>query len=324
MEKPTKIIRKSIHTFLRNYHHFTSIATFLVFPVSASILLSQALPSSLPLLQSTHSRLQSLFDTAGFPPSSQFFSLLNIKLSQTIFSSIFTLPFTLSFLLLAKASIIQVLCCGPSSPCRHLSFYSLLHVYHPLLITHVCNCLVILSANASAFSLLFLTFNSLDVIGLSSPNILLFLSTASAVLYSVVLANTLVICNLAIVVAGMENCSGYMAILKACVLMRGRAATALSLALSTNLGFAAVEALFMYRVVRAYRQFHKFSASVAWEAVLITYIYSIFIVLDTVVGCIFYRSCKSGCPLDQESRFESQIKLVEEDDFTNSKIIQLP
>ncbi|KAF9620275.1 hypothetical protein IFM89_011010 [Coptis chinensis] len=50
------------------------------------------------------------------------------------------------------------------------------------------------------------------------------------------------------VVAGMENCGGFLAILKACVLIRGRAATALSLALPVNFGFAALEALYKFRL----------------------------------------------------------------------------
>ncbi|KAA3475786.1 transmembrane protein [Gossypium australe] len=50
----------------------------------------------------------------------------------------------------------------------------------------------------------------------------------------------------------MEEHSGFLAILKACVLLRGRTLTGLTLAVVVNLALAAIEALFHYRVVRAY------------------------------------------------------------------------
>jgi hypothetical protein len=49
----------------------------------------------------------------------------------------------------------------------------------------------------------------------------------------------------------MERFGGYLAILKACVMIRGRASTALSLTLAVNIALAGVEALFQYRIVRA-------------------------------------------------------------------------
>ncbi|KAF8408148.1 hypothetical protein HHK36_007290 [Tetracentron sinense] len=324
MERTGKIIRRSIYIFLQNYRYFTSIAALLVFPFSASILLSQAIvPSSWPLLPIIHSRFNSLFDAAGFPASSQFFSILNLKLSQTISSSIFTIPFTLSFLLIAKAYIIRAL--HHYKPFLPPQFSSFLSIYNPLLLTQLCNSFFILSANAAAFSLLFIAFNSLDVSGFSSPNLLLFLSAAGAVLYSVILANALVICNLALVVAGMENCGGYLAILKSCVLIRGRTSTALSLALPVNLGLGAVEALFQYRLVRAYNFSGKLGPYMVLEGLFIAYLYSLLVVLDTVVSCMFFKSCKSGSGTDQESTYSYRIELVEEEDNSlsaNAKLFQ--
>eukprot|EP00262_Sarcandra_glabra_P009486 TRINITY_DN23897_c0_g1_i1.p1 TRINITY_DN23897_c0_g1~~TRINITY_DN23897_c0_g1_i1.p1 ORF type:complete len:371 (-),score=29.85 TRINITY_DN23897_c0_g1_i1:288-1274(-) len=325
MEPTSKIIiRKSIYTFLQNYHYLASAIAIVVFPFSASILLSQAItPSSSPLIPTIQTRLRSLFNASGFPPSSQFFSLLNIKLSQTISTSIFSLPFTLSFLLIAKSSIIQVLHYKYPKPPFSSPLSSL---YLSLLLTHLCNSFVILSANAAAFSILFFAFNSLDVLGLSSsPNLLLFLSATGAVLYSVILANTLIICNMAMVVAGMENCSGYLAILKACVLIKGRAATALSLALPTSIGLAAIEALFHYRVVRSYHLSDNLNRSIAWEAMLIAYLYSLLILLDTVIACIFFKSCKLDTRSNWEGGYHYQIEFAEETGnsaFTNFKTIE--
>ncbi|PIA62882.1 hypothetical protein AQUCO_00200714v1 [Aquilegia coerulea] len=320
MERSGKIMRRSMHIFLKSYNYFTSTAVLLVLPVAVSVLLSQALiPSMTPFIVTIHARLESLFRAAGFPSSLQFFSILSIKISQTICSSIFTLPFTLSFLLVAKAAIIRFLCNekSPISP----PFSSLFPLCNPLLNTYLCNTFIILSANASAFFLFFLAFNSLDAFGFSCNNYILFLSAAGAVLYSVILANTFITCNLALIVAGMENCGGYLAILKACVLIKGRAATALSLALPVNFGLAAVEALFQYRVVRAYHLSEKLTFSIGFEGLLLAYLYSLLIIIDTITTCIFYKSCKSSTRID-EGRYY-RIELAEEQDigtFTNSKI----
>ncbi|KAF9623484.1 hypothetical protein IFM89_003100 [Coptis chinensis] len=322
MERTSTIIRRSIHIFLKNYQYFTSTATALVLPVSVAILLSQAvMPSMSPFMATIYARLESLFGAAGFPSSSEFFSLLNIKISQTIFSSIFTLPFTLSFLLFAKANIIQSL-----SHLNTPTFSSVLPIFNNILCTHLCNSFIIVSANASAFFLFFLAFNSLDSFGLSSNNFVLFLSAVGAVLYSVILANTLITCNLALVVAGMENCGGFLAILKACVLIRGRAAIALSLALPVNFGFAALEALYQFRVVTAYRLSNNLTPSVAFEGLLVAYLYAVLILVDTITTCIFYKSCKSSSLIDECTYYK--IELADEEDngtLTNSKILhELP
>lgn len=321
MERTGRIMRRSVYTFLQQYQFFTSTAALLVLPFSASILLSQAfLPFSSPLLPVIHDRLQFLFKAAGFPPSSQFFTILNLKLSQTISSSIFTLPFTISFLLIGKACIIQAL--NHNKPGFPPSFSSFISLYCPLLITYIWNSLLILSANATAFSVLFIAFNCLEGLGYSSPNFVPFLSAAAAILYSIILANSLIICNLALVLSGMERCGGYIAILKACVMIRGRTSTALSLALPINLALAAVEALFQYRVVRAYHISGKPRSSIALEGLFIAYMYSLLVVLDTIVSCIFFKRCKRGCWTDQDGTHSYRIEIAEEGGkaFENTRI----
>ncbi|KAJ6293870.1 hypothetical protein OIU76_022023 [Salix suchowensis] len=175
------------------------------------------------------------------------------------------------------------------------SFYSIFSIFNPLLLTYMCNSLLILSANATAFSLLFLTYSLfLENIGFG---LRLFLSAAGAVVYSIILAHTIIVCNLALVLSGEERVGGYMAILKACVMIRGRASTALSLTLAANIAMAGVEALFQHRIVRAYRHRGETPGSllIISEGTLIIYVYSILAVLDTIISCIFFKSCKATC-----------------------------
>ncbi|QCE13890.1 uncharacterized protein LOC114162219 [Vigna unguiculata] len=314
MEVSCKILRRSIHSFLQNYHFFSSTVAFLALPFSASILLSQAfVPASSSLLPQIHTHLKSLFDAAGFPSSSKLFAILNLKVSQTITSSIFTLPFTLTFLLIAKASVIQAL--NQHKPSFPPSFTSTLYHYKPLLLTYIYNSFFILSANASCFFLLFLAFTFAEGFGYSSPSSTGLMSVAAAVLFSVILANALVICNMALTVSGMEKHKGFMAILKACVMLRGKTSMALFLALPANVGLAAIEALFQFRIVRTY---HSYGMS-SWpfmvlEGIFIAYLYSLFIIIDTIVSCMFYKCCKMGLRGDHEDNIFLKIDFPAEED----------
>ncbi|MQL91084.1 hypothetical protein Taro_023693 [Colocasia esculenta] len=330
MEETRRILRRSVHAFLQDYQAFASTAALLVFPVAASVLLSQVLaPHSSPLLEAIRARLGALFVAAGFPASSELFAYLNLKFSQTLFSFALTFPFTLTFLVLAKAAAIQLACGrgrrlgGPAPPMS-----SLLRLYPPLLRTHLCNALVLLSANASVFALLFVAFNATGLLGLTSDEAALCLSAAGAVVYSVVLANALVACNMAVVISGVEGSGGLLPILKACLLVRGRAATALTLALPANLFMATAEALFQLRVVKPYRAAGRWSPSVVWEGATIAYIYSLIVVLDVVVSCMFFKSCKlqtcsSGWMLGSDRPSDIAGEKEEENAAVTSAVIRL-
>ncbi|CAA2963262.1 uncharacterized protein LOC111400433 [Olea europaea subsp. europaea] len=304
MEKTGRIIRRSIFTFLQNYQFFTSTVALLAFPFAGSTLVSQAsLPSS-PFFALVHGRLRTLFLAAGFPPSSDLFNILNLKLSQTIVTFLLVLPFSLTFLLFAKALIIKALLYQEN---RHFSSWNKL--FKSLYLTQICNSLVILSANATCFSLLLMAFNSFDILGLSSPRHFLLLSALGIIIYSVILANAYVLCNLAIVLSGMEKRGGFITILEAFFLIRGRTGTALSLALPFNIAMASIESLFQYRVVRAYNGAVFPNSSMVFEGIFIAYLYAILVVLDTIVGCTFLKSCRTEFKIDQENLFSE----IEED-----------
>ncbi|KAK9271569.1 hypothetical protein L1049_001930 [Liquidambar formosana] len=204
-------------------------------------------------------------------------------------------------MLIAKASIIQAL--NHHKLSLSPPFSSFISLYKPLLLTHLCNLLLIVAANTAAFSY----FVFLKTYGFPSNNPLFAL--AAGVLFYSFLANTVVICNLALVVAGMENCSGYPAIRKAFSLRRGTNSMALLLALP--LGLPAVEALFRYRVVKAYHLFGRASASMALEGLFIACLYSLLIVLDTIASCLFFKNSRAIFRTNQGDSFYCQIELVE-------------
>ncbi|XP_039028778.1 uncharacterized protein LOC120162764 [Hibiscus syriacus] len=320
MEKSTSIMRRSIFTFLQNYHFFTLTPAILVFPYSVSVLLSQIFVPPSSLLPSINGRLDALFQASGFPYPSDFFTILSLKLSQTICFSVFALPFTFSFFLIAKASIIELCFRHGRTLKKPFLFSSVLSLYRPLLGTQICNFLLIISANATAFSVLFFGFNLIDGLGFSSPKWILLISAFGAVFYSLVLANSFVISNLALVSSGMDKSGGYLSILKACVVIKGRSSTALSLALPLNLSLAAIEAMFHHRVVTAYEGGDSAWFPMALEGVLIAYLYSMILVLDTVVSCLFFDSCRTGGLMKMKQ--ESEIAEEEDDGYVKLENVE--
>ncbi|XP_066356578.1 uncharacterized protein [Miscanthus floridulus] len=304
--RATRVMRAAVSTFFAGYHCFTSVAALLALPFSAAVLASEAMmvPSS-GILRAVAARLRAVFAAAGFPPS-PFFALLEAKLSQTVFTFAATLPFALTFLLLAKACVAAMLRDdggGGASPSRrrhqHLRIFALppcgavARAYPAVVATRLLNAFLMLSANAAVFSLLLLAFGAADLLGLTSHVWTLALSAAGAIVYSLAVGVATVVCNLAVVVAATEpGCAGHAAVLRACVAIRGRVSTALALALPTNLGMAAAEALFGLRVVAQRRRDGRLAPGVAGEAFSIAYIHAICVVLEIIVSCMLYRSCK--------------------------------
>lgn len=312
MQGTGKIIRRSIFIFLQNYQFFTTTAALLAFPFAASVLMLQAFVPSTCFLRAIHDHLHSLFDAARLPSSSKLFTLLNSKFSQTIVISFLAFPFTLSSLLCAKASVIEAL--SDQKPSKKAAFSSFCSLYSSILLTQLCNSIFIISANATCFTLLFFAFNIFDYgFNLSSPRFILFISATGAIICSIILASTLIICNSALVLSGMEKIGGYMAILKACFLIRGKNATALSLALIFNLALAAVEVLFQYRIIKAYHHKRTGFSAIALEGMFIAYLYAILLVLDTISSCLFFECCKTGCQMDEEGCFPYQIQIEDRD-----------
>lgn len=290
MEGETKqIIRTTIHTFLKNYHPFTSVAVLLAFPASAVVLLSQHLIPAFPdVFQSILSRIRLLLHAAGFPTSSDLFAALIAKFAQIIFIYVLSLPFALTLLLLAKACVIAIVCRRRSPSSGLVS--SALGFYLSLLWTSLCGSFTILTANAVVFSVLFITFNTADLLPpVISPNVNLAVTTAGAVLYALVIAHATVVCNLAVVITGVENRGGCLQLLKAFLMVRRRPATALTLTLFGNLTVASSETLFYYRVMKPFRTTNTMVPSILSEAVLIAYLRSIIVVLDVISTCVFYN-----------------------------------
>nr|XP_034586776.1 uncharacterized protein LOC117849336 [Setaria viridis] len=265
-----KVVRTALHAFFRHYHPASSAASLLALPFSAAALLSRSHPALLAPSHALSHRLRRVLVAAGFPPASQLLFLLSHRLSQRACAFLAALPFSLSFLLLAK----------------------------------VVNCLALLLANAAVFAALLAAFNAAEALhllggapsGSGSGRAVLALSAAGVIVYSVALANASAVCNLATVVAAAEGRGGAHAMLKALLMLlrAGDAATAVAASLPASLAAAAVEALFQLRVMRPYTLTGKVTAGMLCEGLLVAYIHAMICVLDTVITSMVYQTCKAS------------------------------
>ncbi|KAG8048771.1 hypothetical protein GUJ93_ZPchr0009g1003 [Zizania palustris] len=307
MGSATRIVRMALHAFFSNYHPAASAAALLALPFSAAALVSRspALLAQRPvILPALSRRLRRVLVAAGFPPASQLLFLLNHRLSQSIFSFLATLPFSLSFLLLAKAYVVRATQArgrgrGRSAAPAASGPLRLRGCYPAMATTQLANFAALLFAHAAVFAALLAAFSGAEALRLGSEGrAMLALSAAGVIVYSVALANATAVCNLATVVAAAEGRSGCHAVLKAVLLVRGDAATAVAVALPASLATAAVEGLFQIRITRPYMLNGKMSSAMVCEGFLIAYIHSMICVLDTVITCMVYQTCKASHSCD--------------------------
>ncbi|CAN6351832.1 unnamed protein product [Urochloa humidicola] len=322
-----KVVRTALHAFFRHYHPWSSAASLLALPFSAAALLARSHPALLAPSGSLSRRLRRVLVAAGFPPASQLLFLLTHRLSQRASAFLAALPFSLSFLLLAKACAVH--CCSSPPPHQrrrrrereHPPLAELLRSSYPAMaLTQVVNCLALLLANAAVFAALLAAFNAAEALNLlggggGAPSVsasvsgdgggdgggggraVLALSAAGVIVYSVALANASAVCNLATVVAAAEGRGGARAMLKALLMLlrAGDAATAVAASLPASLAAAAAEALFQLRVMRPYTLTGgRVTPGMLCEGILVAYIHAMICVLDTVITAMVYQTCKAS------------------------------
>ena len=312
-----KMVRTALHAFFRHYHPASSAASLLALPFSAAALLSRSHPALLAPSHFLSRRLRRVLVAAGFPPASQLLFLLSHRLSQRACAFLAALPFSLSFLLLAKACAVHCCCSTPPPPQQRRrrerpsdAVVQAVRASYPAMVrTQLVNCLALLLANAGVFAALLAAFNAseaLHLLGAPSGSgsgsdggggrAVLALSAAGVIVYSVALANASVVCNLATVVAAAEGRGGAHAMLKALLMLlrAGDAATAVAASLPASLAAAAIEALFQLRVMRPYTLTGKVTPGMLCEGLLVAYIHAMICVLDTVITSMVYQTCKAS------------------------------
>ncbi|EPS68484.1 hypothetical protein M569_06284 [Genlisea aurea] len=299
----TKIMRKSIFLFLRNIHLFSSSPALLAVPYSAAVLLfpplvSSSSSSSAAVFPALRNRLDALS-----PPLAR-------VLAVALVSSLFAFPLAISSLLLAKTRAVGVL---KDEDGRSLPL--------PVLVAaQLCGSSLRWGVDAACLCALFVGSDLMDDLGFSSRGMRIPIAGVGAVLYSILMSNACIVSNLSAIVCMCSEGGVLRSILGACRVGIGGGA-AIRLAMPMNVGLAGVEALFRYRVVRGYgERGGTADCSLVVEGMFIAYLYSLLLVLDTVVGFVLLKSFREG-EEEEDGRLYGGVKmygnllLVMDEDF---------
>ncbi|KAI3417208.1 uncharacterized protein J3R85_014688, partial [Psidium guajava] len=285
MERAVRIIRRSIHSFLKKIDSFNTPILILL-PYSASLLLSRSL---FPATETT-----------------------SLSLPQSLFRAVPSCALALTFLAMAKSRVIQALT-DRHDPSLSSSF----SLYKRLVKLQFLHTSLALAADAIA----------------SVPHGFLFFSRSQGTLLALtswtvscaIAANLSAVCHVALAIAGIENCSAPEAIRRACS-PRCREPAALLIALPHYFCFAAVEALcrFRYRSVIEDRSAGRPYLAMASEGVVISWMYSVVVVLDTIACGLYVKSCESSTRADEgANRGHSTANANEDDRRGHGKIADM-
>jgi hypothetical protein len=303
------IARESATLFLQHSSSLVCIAVLLLSPASAAIILSHGFLDRL-LVVKLAIGIQAAFGygTAGLIIRSHHnhyaLQLFYHKLSETILSYVFCFPFLATFSLWAKAAVAHTVASNYAGnrPSWQRLIEELPKLWKRLVGTYIWVCLLVLGFNVLMFVFMSTVINGVSVLGL--PAIWeIGAAMCGGILYSIVFAHVMIVCNLATVVCVMEAdcCYGLDAVFRAMFLIRGRTHIALLMALLTNMSLALVESLFQYRVMGmrhgsnfSYEKGSRINSSAVWEAPLLVFIYSMVGVMEGVMSCVFYYTCKSS------------------------------
>eukprot|EP01018_Ginkgo_biloba_P016884 Gb_29832 [translate_table: standard] len=294
---PLGIMRESVRILVLDSSFFIGIALGLIYPLSAAIILSHAFVDHI-FVTKLAVRIQAIAYASNFPDSNVT-RMIHLKVSQTIASYIFCLPFIVTFSLLAKASVAHTIAYiyAGSKPSGHRLIVALPKIWKPIVVTYSWVCLIILGSNGAVVLFMLLCMNLLSAIGVSSQWVFC-AGAAGVILYSIVFAHVLIICNLATIVSAVEDCYGIFAVFRANFLIGGRTQIGLLIAIMTNLSSAFVESLFQYRVMgkggSLLNDLSEHAGSILWECPLLIFIYSLVALMDAVMSCVFYYTCKSS------------------------------
>ncbi|XAR65230.1 hypothetical protein NMG60_11009277 [Bertholletia excelsa] len=283
-----EIFRETIRILRYNTVGFMAIAALLICPVSA-VLLSNVLVDQM-VVKRLRIRLLLVAKYSGLPLR-PFIKHSCLKLSEMVISSAVCFPLYITLSLLSKAAVVYSVDCTYSrKKFDTLRFYVIVaKIWRRLVSTYMWVCMVI-SGCITLFLVLLISVSSLFFILGISPDLIVYLAMMMGFVFSVVLANAIIICNTAIVISVLEDVSGPQALLKASELIRGQTQVGLLIFLGSTIGMAFVEGLFEHRVKALS---YGGGSSRLWEGPVLVLLYSFMQLIDSMMSSIFYFSCIS-------------------------------
>ncbi|KAF5727433.1 Son of sevenless [Tripterygium wilfordii] len=283
-----EILRETVRILRYNASGFMLTAVVLICPVSA-IFLSNLLVDQSSVKKVT-ARLMLVAKSSGLPMK-PFIKQSCHQFSEMVVSSAMCFPFFITFSLLSKAAVVYSV---DSTYSKKQVVFSKLYVmlrkiWKRLVLTYVWVCMVIVGCITTSSIILVAVCSTVSVIGFS-PDLIVFVAVMLGLVFSVVLANAIIICNTAIVISVLEDISGPQALLRAGILIKGQTQVGLLIFLGSTIGMTFVEGLFEHRVkTLSYGD----GSSRIWEGPLLVMMYSFVVLIDLMMSAVYSFSCIS-------------------------------
>ncbi|KAF9623487.1 hypothetical protein IFM89_003103 [Coptis chinensis] len=179
-------------------------------------------------------------------------------------------------------------------------FGIILKIWRRLVSTYVWVSMIVAGCLALFLVLLVAVCNVFALLHFSSE-LEIYPAMVIAFVFSIIFANVIIICNLAIVISVLEDVCGPQALLRSSVIIQGQTQVGLLIFLGSTIGMAFVEGLFEHRVkTLSYGD----GSSRIWEGPLLVIMYSFVVLIDSMMSAVFYFACRSSSMegLEQESQ----------------------
>ena len=286
--KALEILRETVRILRYNSSGFMVITALLICPVSA-VLLSNVLVDQ-SLVKRLTIRLLLIAKSSGLPLR-PFIKQSCQRFAEMAISAFMCFPLLITLSLLSKAAVVYSVDCSYSrKQFDSAKLYAIIcKIWKRLVSTYVWVCMVIVGCVTLFFLILAGVCNMFSLIG-SSPSIIVYAAMVVGLVFSVVIANAFVICDIAIVISVLEEVSGPEALFRSGVLIKGQTHVGLLIFLGSTIGMAFVKGLFEHRVkTLSYGD----GSSRIWEGPLLVIMYSFVVLIDSMMSAVFYYSCRS-------------------------------
>ncbi|KAH6771175.1 Son of sevenless protein [Perilla frutescens var. hirtella] len=282
------ILRETVWILRFNSTGFMAIVAVLICPVSA-VLLSNVLVDQ-SIVKRLSFRLLLVAKSSGLPLK-PFIKQSCHRLAEMVVSVAMCFPLFVTLSLLSKAAVVYSVDCTYSrKKFDYSKFYVIIgKVWKRIVFTYLWGC-VIMSGCLTLFLVLLVVVSCVFLIMGFPSDLILYPAMVVGLIFSIIFANAIIICNTAIVISVLEDVSGPQALLRSSSLIKGQTQVGLMIFLGSTIGMAFVEGLFEHRVkTLSYGD----GSSRIWEGPLLVVMYSFVVMIDSMMSTVFYFSCKS-------------------------------
>lgn len=283
-----EILREAVRILRFNSSGFMIIAAVLICPVSALLLSNLVVDER--IVNKLAYWLLLVAEACGLLLQS-FVTQSCHKFSEMVLSSAMCFPLFITLSLLSKAAVVYSVDCTYSRKKVNISKYFVIvrKIWKRVVVTYLWICMVIVGCVMLFLVLLVTVCSAVSAIWFS-PDLVFYAAIVVALVFSVVYANAIVICNIGIVISVVEDVSGAQALYRSGVLIRGQTQVGLLIFLGSTIGMVFIGGLFEHRVkTLSYGD----GSSRLWEGPLLVLMYSFVVLIDSMMSAVFYFSCKS-------------------------------